>query len=115
MIRLAIALTLVLAGTASAAEWKRLPGPTPTDHGRAVFESRCAICHGTDPDAAGTNSLAVKYGKDKPALLEQRRDLKPETVKFFVRKGAGMMPFFRKTEVSDAELEALAAYLSRKR
>jgi mono/diheme cytochrome c family protein len=29
-----------------------------------------------------------------------------------VRNGVYVMPFFRKTEISDAELEALAAYLS---
>lgn len=115
MSRLLVLALILAAGPAAASEWKRLPGPAPAERGRAVFESRCAACHGAEPDAAGTNSLAVKYGKDKPALLEQRRDLKPETVKFFVRKGAGMMPFFRKTEVSDAELEDLAAWLSRKR
>ena len=33
--------------------------------------------------------------------------------KFFVRKGVSIMPFFRKTEVTDADLDALAAYLAR--
>ncbi len=33
--------------------------------------------------------------------------------KIFVRRGVSIMPFFRKTEISDAQLDALAAYLAR--
>jgi mono/diheme cytochrome c family protein len=113
-------LLLLAASPAAAGPWTRLPSPplpssTPVERGRIVFQDRCAICHGTDPDAAGTASLRVKYGGAKPALLEQRTDLTPETVKYFVRHGSGMMAFLRKTEVSDAELDDLAAYLSRPR
>jgi mono/diheme cytochrome c family protein len=46
-------------------------------------------------------------------VLEERTDLTPDTVRHFVRNGVSVMPFFRKTEISDAELEALAAYLAR--
>jgi hypothetical protein len=63
---------------------------------------------------AGTQALEAKYKGSKPALLEERTDLTPELVRFYVRHGSGVMPFFRKTEVSDADLDALAAYLSRK-
>jgi len=35
------------------------------------------------------------------------------TVKVLVRHGISVMPQFRKTEISDAELDALAKYLSR--
>jgi hypothetical protein len=31
--------------------------------------------------------------------------------KTFVRKGVSIKPYFRKTEVTDAQLDALAAYL----
>jgi mono/diheme cytochrome c family protein len=34
-------------------------------------------------------------------------------VKTFVRNGVSIMPFFRKTEISDADLDAIAAYLTR--
>jgi (+)-pinoresinol hydroxylase len=34
-------------------------------------------------------------------------------VKLFVRQGITIMPFFRKTEISDAQLDAIAAYLTR--
>jgi hypothetical protein len=62
--------------------------------------------------APGTTSLELKYQGTVPAALEDRRDLTPELVKLFVRNGVATMAPFRKTEVSDADLEALAAYLS---
>ena len=37
----------------------------------------------------------------------------PDFVKVIVRQGVSVMPQFRKTEISDADLEALAAYLAR--
>jgi mono/diheme cytochrome c family protein len=48
-----------------------------------------------------------------PALLEKRTDLTAALVKTYVRNGITVMPFFRKTEISDAELDAIAAYLTR--
>jgi mono/diheme cytochrome c family protein len=93
------------------------------DQGRAVFHNRCSICHsvqggpGRDgpSDNPGTFSLAFKYKGEKPGALEERTDLTPDVVKFYVRNGAGYMPHFRKTYISDKELDALAAYLTRKR
>ena len=61
----------------------------------------------------GTDALAAKYKGAKPARLEERTDLTPEFIKTFVRNGVSVMPFFRKTELSDADLEALSAYLTR--
>ena len=48
----------------------------------------------------------------KPAALEERTDLAPEVTKVFVRSGISIMAPFRKTEITDADLEALAAYLA---
>ena len=41
-------------------------------------------------------------------MLEQRTDLAPEFTRAIVRTGVSVMPFFRKTEISDAELDALS-------
>jgi mono/diheme cytochrome c family protein len=38
----------------------------------------------------------------------------PELTRAFVRNGVSVMPPFRKTEITDAELAALAAYLAPK-
>ena len=118
---LAAASALTLAGAAAASPWTLFPSPpappatSAVARGAEVFQGRCEICHGGGVDRAGTLSLRAKYDGAKPARLEERRDLTPQVVKFYVRNGSGMMPFFRKTEVSDTELDDLAAYLSRKR
>lgn len=78
--------------------------------GQAVFEKWCMPCHGKG-DYPGTLALEARYQGAVPAALEERSDLSPELVKYFVRNGISVMPFFRKTEVSDLELEALTRYL----
>ena len=86
--------------------------------GKAKFAYTCAPCHAAGPGddgkplLPGTQQLQWKYKGEKPALLEQRTDLPPEILKTFVRRGAWSMPAFRKTEVTDAEITAIAAYLA---
>jgi (+)-pinoresinol hydroxylase len=59
----------------------------------------------------GAAALARKYeGKVSP-YLEERSDLTAGVLKVFVRNGIGAMPMFRKTEISDTDLAAVAAYL----
>ncbi len=60
----------------------------------------------------GTHALSLKYRGEKPGLLEERTDLPAEVLKAFVRNGVASMPPFRKTEVTDADLDAIAAYLA---
>ena len=87
---------------------------TGNELGRQVYTQWCAICHEGGPGMAGTESLQRKYKGEMPALLRERTDLSPELVATFVRVGVKSMPSFRKTEISDAELEALGLYLSAK-
>jgi (+)-pinoresinol hydroxylase len=83
------------------------------DAGKPVFDLWCAPCHARDPRKhPGTVALQVLYKGAKPAALEDRVDLTPEVVATFVRTGISIMPFFRKTEISDAQLTDLGAYLS---
>jgi mono/diheme cytochrome c family protein len=84
----------------------------PPARGRAVFENWCAPCHSPGARHPGTQALEALYKGAKPAALEQRTDLTPELTRAFVRTGVSVMPPFRKTEISDADLEALAAYLA---
>jgi len=90
------------------------------EKGKQVYERWCAPCHGPGIglpgfDALpGTQQLAIKYrNTDIPAVLDQRTDLVPEYVEAIVRQGVSFMPQFRKTEVNDADLRMLAAYLTR--
>ena len=55
----------------------------------------------------------MKYQGVKSGVLLEWKDLSATTVKIFVRHGISVMPQFRKTEISDQELDALAAYLAR--
>jgi mono/diheme cytochrome c family protein len=108
LLAFAVAL-LVLSAAALAADDAKV------QKGNEVFQKWCAPCHAAGRGHPGTTAIAALYKGAKPAALEERTDLTPEIVKQFVRKGVSVMPFFRKTEISDAELDALGAYLARKR
>jgi len=87
--------------------------------GKQLYEAHCFACHGLGPgfppfpELAGTSALRAKYDGKLPALLTERTDLTPEFVAVFVRNGISIMPFYRKTEISDSELGSIGAYLSR--
>jgi mono/diheme cytochrome c family protein len=83
------------------------------EQGKQVYQYWCWNCHGDGVGKPGTQALTAKYKGSKPAILDQRTDLTPAVTKIFVRKGVSIMPFFRKTEITDAQLDALAAYLAR--
>jgi (+)-pinoresinol hydroxylase len=102
-------LFLGFAAQATAADDARVA------EGKVVFDKWCAPCHAPGPGHPGTVALDALYKGKRPGALEQRTDLTPPVVKQFVRRGVSFMPFFRKTEVSDAELDALGAYLSKKK
>jgi mono/diheme cytochrome c family protein len=108
MVIIAAALALGAAWTAQAHAQA-----APSSHGRQVFDKWCAPCHGAGLAKPATAALAFKYKGETPALLEERTDLTPEVVKSMVRTGVYTMPPFRKTEISDGDLDDLAAYLSK--
>jgi len=83
------------------------------EHGRAVFNHWCQPCHGDGGNYPGTTALAARYQGAVPAALDQRTDMPDEFIRAIVRNGISIMPFFRKTEVSDVDLAAISAYLRR--
>ncbi len=104
---------LVLAGLAPAGPAQAGAPPDAFAAGRVVYTKWCAPCHDPGVSHPGTNALTVKYQGVKPGVLLEWKDLQPETVKYLVRHGISVMPQFRKTEISDADLDALAKFLSR--
>lgn len=80
------------------------------EQGRKLFNGSCIWCHG--PNVWGTFTLSRRLGADH-ALLAQRTDLVGAYVKSVVRTGLGSMPAFRRTELTDADVEAIADYLTR--
>jgi len=99
---------LTLGGSALAEE-----PSDPHAAGRAVYTKWCAPCRDPGVIHPGTNALTVKYREVKSGVLLEWKDLAPETVSYLVRHGISVMPQFRKTEISDADLDALAKFLSR--
>lgn len=126
----ALALAAALAGLAAVQAQTPMPSPgarpaaepqvrVRAEHpGRVLFERQCAPCHGAGPgdDGApmlpGTMTLARKYRGQLPAALELREDLTVESIGYFVRNGSGAMPMFRKAELSDADVQAIAGYIA---
>lgn len=107
----AVAATALAAGAAAQ-------DSAAVARGAVVFAHWCAPCHGDGrgddgaPMLPGTHALTLKYRGEKPGLLEERTDLPAELIKAFVRLGVASMPPFRKTEVTDEDLDAIAAYLA---
>jgi (+)-pinoresinol hydroxylase len=104
----ALAATLWVCASACVADQL-----TPVQaRGREVYGHWCIHCHA--PGVWGTNRLARRMDKDH-SVLENRTDLTAAGVRAVIRRGIGSMPALRRTEVSDADAEAIAAYLTRQR
>ena len=107
--RLAISLSIAIAGSAIAAE------PVLTaeqSKGRTLFNESCSFCHGERGHA--TTLLAKRLGPDS-AVLEKRTDLSMELIRHVVRHGINSMPWYRRAELPDRDLDAIATYLTRTR
>jgi (+)-pinoresinol hydroxylase len=107
-----IASAGLLSATAMAAE------PTKVEQGNRLFQYHCVWCHGKETVEGGrmlpgTQALAVRYKGQVPAALEDRTNLPGDFVKYVIRNGIEGMPFYRKTEMSDQDADAIAAYLAR--
>jgi len=113
----ATAATPVPVGSEQTIGWTRqaVTAPPGSPRGYLEYQNSCSVCHGPMPERPGTRALAAKYQGSLPALLEQRTDLKPEFIRTIVRNGISLMPPFRKTEVTDEQLDAIVAYLTRTR
>jgi mono/diheme cytochrome c family protein len=108
------ALTLAVAASCAALAATLVPvaAQEPAVDGKALYQSQCATCHSAGERMPGTLALAVKYGSARSPVLDAE-PVAAALVKLAVRRGVNAMPSFRKTEISDAELEAIAVYLAR--
>ncbi|HUQ51538.1 MAG TPA: cytochrome c [Gammaproteobacteria bacterium] len=115
-VTIAAGMLLTLCAATSLAQPPQGSGP----RGKEVYDYWCLPCHGPGlglpgfNELPGTQQLRIKYRDTQVSpLLEERTDLVPVFIKTIVRQGVSFMPQFRKTEISDADLDALAAYLAR--
>ena len=106
-------VSVALVALSSIAQGAEPAAKAPAPSGQAVYEHWCAPCHAPGPGHPGTQSLQIKYGEKTPAVLVDRTDLAPQAVAVFVRQGVLLMAPFRKTEITDAELAALTAYVAK--
>lgn len=95
-----------------------LPAGDRLEHGKdgaALFSNRCGACHLIG--GMGTNLLTkerVMAGQPpETGLLTNRTDLSRGFIKHIVRNGKLAMPRLTRVDVTDAELDAIAAYLAK--
>jgi mono/diheme cytochrome c family protein len=110
----ALRIILAFVGLLASSQAFAQNEPAIVQKGNDTYQYWCATCHGSGPGHPGTTALAAKYKGARPGLLEERTDLSPQGIKFAVRRGVSIMPFFRKTELSDADLDAVVQYLTRR-
>lgn len=72
-----------------------VPGVAPPRGPQFIYDRTCGYCHGHNVG---------------PIILG--RNLPPQLIESFVRHGNGAMPAFKPTEITDAELAALARWIS---
>jgi len=77
--------------------------------GEGVFNRWCLACHAEHPLAPATIYLSAKLGPDLGAI-RANTDLEPDYIAYMVRNGQGSMPNFRRTEITNDELDSLLAY-----
>lgn len=114
---LAGVLVAVLAALSPGALRAQQPG-SAAERGAAVYETWCAHCHDRVPAGSvlealpGVASLRLKYAGELSPYIKERPDLADFSVlAAFLRNGAGSMPPFRRTEITDDDIAAIAAYL----
>jgi mono/diheme cytochrome c family protein len=103
-------VALLLAGRLTIAQ--SAPDGSPVDRGHTLFAGSCAYCHSQKGFATGL--LAKRLGPQN-SLLEARTDLTPVLIHTVVRHGINGMPWYRRSELSDAELDDIVSYLTRPR
>lgn len=115
--RAAAALVLVLAVTQGT---RAQQGDETIARGAELYVAKCSFCHDAVPEGTalaalpGVASLQLKYGGERSPYIRERPDLANAAVLgSFLRNGAGSMPPFRKTEISDADIASIAAYFAR--
>jgi (+)-pinoresinol hydroxylase len=102
-----LALATSLSSDAVAAD---APLTAQQEQGKKLYSGTCYYCH--SEKVWGTLALERRRGPND-ALLEKRTDLVPAFVKTVVRNGLGSMPAYRRTELTDADVDAIVAYLTR--
>lgn len=107
-------LAIVGCGVVLAAVLAQAAEPTLTieqQQGKVLFEATCVYCH--NPRGWATERLRTRLGEDR-AVLADRTDLSRDYVRTVVRNGFMTMPAYTPTDLDEAQIKAIAAYLTRR-
>ena len=96
---------------ASALTILAMPAAGAEMTGKEVFDHYCTYCHGSS-DGPGTMQLGRTRGKEQ-ALLTQRTNLSADYIEYVVRHGLRSMPPFVPSDLTEAKLKALVAFLAK--
>lgn len=101
LVSLSLAISLVSVACApKEAESPPAPVPatvSPVAEGKAVYSANCAACHG--PEAQGTTVAMALPGHSADVIRRQ------------VRAPMGQMPAFSESQLNNAQLDAIIAYI----
>jgi mono/diheme cytochrome c family protein len=111
MKKTAIHLFVAVAASIAALALPAITRAADVPPARALFTSRCGMCHQTN--GMGVSILSRRTGDTSKGLLELREDISAEFVYVVVRTGTGNMPRIPRAEVTDDQLREIAIYLSR--
>lgn len=101
-------LVVATAATAIAAAQAQEGQTRSAQSGEELFGGKCLYCH--DRTGWGTRALARRMAPEQAELL-RRKAIPAMLVRHVVRRGAGSMPQFTPTDLSDAELDRLTSWL----
>jgi mono/diheme cytochrome c family protein len=105
MLLVSLASAVTIAGAAE-------PLTTQQQQGKALYEATCNYCHNARGFA--TERLRTRLPEDR-AILVDRSDLDPTYIRTIVRNGLASMPAYTPTDLDEAQIKAIAAYLTRSR
>jgi mono/diheme cytochrome c family protein len=107
----ATGLAAVMAASAAlAAEPPRQPAGRAMPAPEALYRAKCAVCHN---DRGWASAVLARRNPGGKGVLTERKGMRAGQIARVVRRGQGAMPGFTPTDVTDAELAALAAWLER--
>jgi mono/diheme cytochrome c family protein len=102
---MSLASAVTIAGAAE-------PLTAEQQQGKALYEATCNYCHNARGFA--TERLRTRLPADRSVLVD-RTDLDRTYIRTIVRNGLASMPAYTPTDLNEAQIEAIAAYLTRSR
>lgn len=86
---------------------------SPAVDAKALFDSKCAKCHGNDGRASSFKARHIIHARDL-TNAEWQNDVSDERIFNSISNGKGKMPSFKK-DLSEDQIDALVTYVRRLR